>query len=104
VPIPYHHSNVQSEEMIYYVSGDFASRKGIDVGSITLHPSGLPHGPQPGLVEKSLGARRTEELAVMCDTFRPLRLTTLARELDDPGYAYSWYSEEASISAATTTG
>jgi homogentisate 1,2-dioxygenase len=104
VPIPYHHSNVQSEEMIYYVSGDFASRKGIDVGSITLHPSGLPHGPQPGLVEKSLGARRTEELAVMCDTFRPLRLSTLARELDDPGYAYSWYSEEARPPAATTTG
>jgi homogentisate 1,2-dioxygenase len=104
VPIPYHHSNVQSEEMIYYVSGDFASRKGIDVGSITLHPSGLPHGPQPGLVEKSLGARRTEELAVMCDTFRPLRLSRLARELDDPDYAYSWYAEEATTPAATTTG
>jgi homogentisate 1,2-dioxygenase len=95
---------VQSEEMIYYVSGDFGSRKGIDVGSITLHPSGLPHGPQPGLVEKSLGARRTEELAVMCDTFRPLRLTQLARELDDPSYAYSWYTEEPSPVGASTTG
>ena len=64
VPIPYHHSNVQSEEMIYYVDGQFGSRKGVDIGAITLHPSGLPHGPQPGLVEKSLGATRTEELAV----------------------------------------
>ena len=99
VPLPYHHSNVQSEEMIYYVSGEFGSRKGIEVGSITLHPSGLPHGPQPGLVEKSLGKRRTEELAVMCDTFRPLRLTQLARQLDDPDYALSWYTEEPSPSA-----
>jgi homogentisate 1,2-dioxygenase len=91
VPIPYHHSNLQSEEVIYYVSGEFGSRRGIEIGSLTLHPSGLPHGPQPGLVERSLGARRTEELAVMCDTFRPLRLTPLARSLDDPSYARSWY-------------
>lgn len=92
IPIPYHHSNLQSEEAIYYVSGDFGSRKGIEVGSITLHPSGLPHGPQPGLVERSLGARRTEELAVMWDTFRPLRLSTAWRDLDDPHYALSWYT------------
>ena len=91
VPIPYHHSNLQSEEMIYYVSGNFGSRKGISVGSITLHPSGLPHGPQPGLAEKSLGIAETTELAVMCDTFRPLRLSTFARDLDDGRYAYSWY-------------
>ena len=84
IALPYHHSNVQSEEMIYYVDGQFGSRKGVDIGAITLHPSGLPHGPQPGLVEKSLGATRTEELAVMCDTFRPLKLTTLSRDLDDP--------------------
>ena len=90
VPLPYHHSNLQSEEVIYYVDGQFGSRKGVDVGALTLHPSGLPHGPQPGLVEKSLGATRTEELAVMCDTFRPLKLTPLARELDDPSYALSW--------------
>jgi homogentisate 1,2-dioxygenase len=90
IPLPYHHSNLQSEELIYYVSGEFGSRRGVDVGSITLHPSGLPHGPQPGLVERSLGARRTEELAVMVDTFRPLRLSTLARDLDDPDYALSW--------------
>ncbi len=104
VPIPYHHSNVQSEEMIYYVSGEFGSRRGIESGSITLHPSGLPHGPQPGLAERSLGQRRTEELAVMCDTFRPLQLTALARELDDPAYAYSWYTETPTPSAASTTG
>src|SRR5918998_5943388 len=69
----------------------FGSRKGVDIGAITLHPSGLPHGPQPGLVEKSLGAKRTEELAVMWDTFRPLKLTPLSRELDQPDYALSWY-------------
>jgi homogentisate 1,2-dioxygenase len=95
VPIPYNHSNLQSEEMIYYISGEFGSRKGIDVGSITLHPSGLPHGPQPGLAEKSIGQTWTSELAVMCDTFRPLRLSALSRELDDGKYAMSWYEAEA---------
>jgi homogentisate 1,2-dioxygenase len=94
IPIPYHHSNLQSEEMIYYVDGNFSSRKGIEVGSITLHPSGLPHGPQPGLAEKSIGMTETHELAVMCDTFHPLRLTTFARDLDDGRYAYSWYESE----------
>ena len=91
VPIPYHHSNLQSEEMIYYVSGTFGSRKGVDVGSITLHPSGLPHGPQPGLAEASIGMHETTELAVMCDTFNPLRLSTFARDLDDGRYMLSWY-------------
>jgi homogentisate 1,2-dioxygenase len=91
VPIPYHHSNLQSEEMIYYVSGKFGSRRGVDVGSITLHPSGLPHGPQPGLAEKSIGTHETHELAVMCDTFYPLKLTKFAKDLDDGKYAYSWY-------------
>jgi homogentisate 1,2-dioxygenase len=95
VPLPYHHSNVQSEEVMFYVAGDYAARKGVDTGTITLHPSGLPHGPQPGAVEKALGAKSTNELAVMCDTFRPLRLTTRARELDDPSYALSWYEEPA---------
>jgi homogentisate 1,2-dioxygenase len=104
VPLPYHHSNVQSEEVIYYVSGEFGSRKGIEAGSITVHPSGLPHGPQPGLVEKALGARRTEELAVMWDTFRPLKLTTAAREFDDPAYAYSWHTERPAPVGASTTG
>ena len=93
IPIPYHHSNVNSEEMIYYVSGNFSSRKAVDVGSVTLHPSGIPHGPHPGLAEKSIGLTETHELAVMCDTFHPLRLTTFARGLDDGTYAYSWYEE-----------
>jgi homogentisate 1,2-dioxygenase len=92
VALPYHHSNLQSEELIYYVEGEFSSRAGVGAGAMTLHPSGLPHGPQPGLVERSLGATRTEELAVMCDTFRPLRLTTLARDLDDPSSAVSWHA------------
>ena len=91
IPIPYHHSNLQSEEMIYYVDGNFSSRKGIELGSITLHPSGLPHGPQPGLAEKSIGMTETHELAVMCDTFHPLKLTKAAKALDDGKYAYSWY-------------
>jgi homogentisate 1,2-dioxygenase len=65
------------------------------VGSITLHPSGLPHGPQPGAAERALGAQETNELAVMCDTFRPLKLSTLARDLDDGVYAYSWYEDRA---------
>jgi len=92
VPIPYVHSNLQSEEVIYYVDGQFGSRKGVGVGAITLHPSGLPHGPQPGVVEKMLGKRSTDELAVMCDTFKPLKLTRLARELDNPSYALSWHT------------
>jgi homogentisate 1,2-dioxygenase len=98
VPIPYHHSNLQSEEMIYYVSGNFGSRKGVEVGSITLHPSGLPHGPQPGLAEKAIGMHETHELAVMCDTFNPLKLTKFAQALDDGKYWRSWYenAEESS--------
>jgi homogentisate 1,2-dioxygenase len=100
VPIPYHHSNLQSEEMIYYVSGDFGSRRGVDVGSITLHPSGLPHGPQPGLAEKSIGQRWTGELAVMCDTFRPLRLTSLSARIDDGQYALSWAPDKSPVSAS----
>ena len=77
VPLPYHHSNIQSEEVMFYAEGDYAARKGVEIGCLTLHPSGLPHGPQPGAVEKALGAKSTDELAVMWDTFRPLRLTTL---------------------------
>jgi homogentisate 1,2-dioxygenase len=90
VPVPYNHSNIDSDEMLYYVNANFGSRKGIELSSITLHPRGIPHGPQPGIVEKSLGAERTEELAVMIDTFAPLKLTSSARALDDPGYPYSW--------------
>jgi homogentisate 1,2-dioxygenase len=90
VPLPYHHSNIQSEEVMFYAAGDYAARKGVDVGCLTLHPSGLPHGPQPGTVEKALGATSTNELAVMWDTFRPLKLAALWRDHDDPSYAYSW--------------
>jgi homogentisate 1,2-dioxygenase len=90
VPLPYHHSNIQSEEVMFYAEGDYAARKGVEIGCITLHPSGLPHGPQPGAVERALGAKRTDELAVMWDTFNPLRLTTVWHEHDRPEYALSW--------------
>ena len=90
VPVPYNHSNIDSDEMLYYVNGNFGSRRGIEQASITLHPRGIPHGPQPGTVEKSLGAERTEEMAVMVDTFRPLMLTTISQAIDDPAYPYSW--------------
>ena len=95
VPLPYHHSNIQSEEVMFYADGDYAARKGVEIGCLTLHPSGLPHGPQPGTVEKALGAKSTSELAVMWDTFRPLRLTTLWQSVDNPAYAYSWNEEKA---------
>jgi homogentisate 1,2-dioxygenase len=100
VPLPYHHSNIQSEEVMFYAAGDYAARRGVEVGCLTLHPSGLPHGPQPGAVEQALGAKRTDELAIMWDTFRPLRLTTLWREHDKPGYALSWNPDRASEPAA----
>ncbi|WIG61942.1 MAG: Homogentisate 1,2-dioxygenase [Ktedonobacterales bacterium] len=90
IPVPYNHSNIDSDELIYYVSGNFGSRRGIDVSSFTLHPRGIPHGPHPGTVEKSLGADRTDELAVMVDTFRPLKLAAAAESLDDANYPYSW--------------
>lgn len=90
IPVPYNHSNLESDELLYYVNDKFGSRKGIEVGSMTLHPSGLPHGPQPGAVEASLGAKRTEELAVMLDTFRPLYLTRQAKDLEDSRYPFSW--------------
>ncbi|MBV8941748.1 MAG: homogentisate 1,2-dioxygenase [Solirubrobacterales bacterium] len=93
VPLPYHHSNIQSEEVMFYADGDYRARKGVEIGSVTLHPSGLPHGPQPGAVERALGAKRTDELAVMWDTFRPLRLTPLWQANDRPEYAYSWNPE-----------
>jgi len=90
VPIPYNHSNVDSDEVLYYVNGNFASRRGIEEGSITVHPQGIPHGPQPGAVEASLGATRTEELAVMWDTFRPMYLTQEALAIEDNNYPFSW--------------
>lgn len=90
IPVPYNHSNVDSDEVLYYVDGDFMSRKHVDRGQITLHPIGIPHGPHPGTVEKSLGAKETKELAVMIDTFNPLWITRQALEIEDPDYFRSW--------------
>jgi homogentisate 1,2-dioxygenase len=90
IPAPYNHSNIDSDEVIYYVDGDFMSRKHVTKGMITLHPAGIPHGPHPGAVEKSIGARETRELAVMVDTFRPLMLTKQALEIENSGYIMSW--------------
>ena len=90
IPVPYNHSNVNSDEVIYYCEGDFMSRKGIEQYDISLHPSGLPHGPQPGVTEASLGQKRTEELAVMVDTFHPLEVAVGALELEKPEYMASW--------------
>ena len=90
IPAPYNHSNIDSDEVLFYAEGDFMSRKGVSRASFTLHPGGLPHGPHPGTVEKSLGKEGTEELAVMVDTFRPLKLTEAALEVEDQNYMYSW--------------
>lgn len=90
IPAPYNHANVNSDEVLYYVAGNFMSRRGVDVGSFTLHPSGLPHGPHPGTTEASIGKHGTEELAVMVDTFHPLQVTADALGLEDAKYAYSW--------------
>lgn len=90
VPAPYNHSNIDSDEVIYYVDGDFMSRKHVTRGMITLHPAGIPHGPHPGAVEKSIGAKETKELAVMIDTFRPLMLTQQALDIENDNYVMSW--------------
>ncbi|MES2732985.1 MAG: homogentisate 1,2-dioxygenase [Bacteroidota bacterium] len=90
IPAPYNHSNIDSDEVLYYAEGNFMSRRGIDRGSFTLHPGGLPHGPHPGTVEASIGAVKTEELAVMVDTFRPLYLTKQALPYVDIEYPLSW--------------
>lgn len=90
IPAPYNHSNIDSDEVLYYVEGNFMSRKGIERGSFTLHPGGLPHGPHPGTVEKSIGAKETEELAVMLDTFGPLYVTKTGLQYVDENYPMSW--------------
>src|SRR6476661_4762453 len=90
VPAPYNHSNVDSDEVIYYASSEFMSRKGIEFGSITHHPDGIPHGPHPGRAEASMGAKGTDEYAVMMDTFRPLKVARYALEIEDPTYHRSW--------------
>ena len=93
IPAPYNHSNIDSDEVLYYAEGDFMSRRGIDRGSFTLHPGGIAHGPHPGTVEASIGKKATKELAVMVDTFRPLKMTTLAVSAEDPDYMLSWRPE-----------
>jgi len=90
IPVPYNHSNINSDEVIYYAEGNFMSRKGIDKYDISLHPFGLPHGPQPGMTEASIGKKDTAELAVMVDTFHPLELTRQALEFEKPDYMASW--------------
>jgi homogentisate 1,2-dioxygenase len=90
IPAPYNHSNIDSDEVLYYVDGDFMSRKNVTRGMITLHPAGIPHGPHPGAVEKSIGAKETRELAVMVDTFHPLMLTKQALDIENDNYVMSW--------------
>ena len=90
IPAPYNHSNIDSDEVLYYVDGDFMSRNNIKQGHITLHPKGIPHGPAPGAMERSIGHKETQELAVMVDTFRPLMVTEEAMGLDDGQYYKSW--------------
>jgi homogentisate 1,2-dioxygenase len=94
ISAPYNHSNINSDEVIYYVAGNFMSRRGVEISSFTVHPAGIPHGPHPGTVEASIGKEATAELAVMVDTFHPLNITRQAMELDDPGYPYTWLPAE----------
>lgn len=95
VPVPYNHSNIDSDEILYYVSGDFSSRRGIDIGSFTLHRRGIHHGPQPGAVEASIGKESTNELAIMVETHKPLKLTSSGAKYDDPAYPFSWLGTSA---------
>lgn len=94
IPAPYNHSNIDSDEMLYYVDGDFMSRNHIEQGHITLHPGGIPHGPHPGAYERSIGKKETGELAVMIDTFKPLMITKNALDIDDGEYYRSWLAPE----------
>ena len=93
IPAPYNHSNIDSDEVLYYVDGDFMSRNDIDEGHISLHPAGIPHGPHPGAMERSIGEKVTDELAVMVDTFKPLKVTEEALNIDDGKYYKSWLEE-----------
>ena len=93
IPAPYHHSNVDSDEVLYYVDGDFMSRKHVEKGMITLHPTGIVHGPHPGAIKKSIGKKETGELAVMVDTFKPLKITEDALQIEDKDYYLSWLEE-----------
>lgn len=104
IPVPYNHSNLDSDEILYYVEGNYKARRGIESGSISVHPQGIPHGPHPGTVEKSLGATFTNELAVMCDTFRPMFPTKLSVDMDDPEYPASWSDAPAPVAPKPTNG
>lgn len=94
IPCPYGHASVHMDEILFYVAGNFTSRKGIESGSISLHPSGIPHGPHPGTYEKSIGTQRTSELAVMCDAYKPFKLTAAAHALEDKTYHMTWVAKE----------
>ncbi len=94
IPAPYYHSNVDSDEVLYYVWGDFMSRSGVEEGSITLHPMGIPHGPQPGKTEASIGKKDTEEYAIMIDTFKPLQVTGNVKESMVEDYSHSWLEKQ----------
>lgn len=96
IPAPYHHSNIDSDELLYYVDGDFMSRNNIQSGQITLHPGGIPHGPHPGAIERSIGKTHTEELAVMIDPFQPVMITEEAMKIDVKDYYKSWLTESFS--------
>ncbi len=98
IPVPYNHSSVDCDEVLYYVSGNFMSRRGVEEGSITLHAAGAPHGPQPGAVEASLGKTSTDEIAVMVDTFQPLQLAQTALDVEDEQYFRSWIEQQPSYS------
>jgi homogentisate 1,2-dioxygenase len=94
IPAPYHHSNIDSDEILYYVDGDFMSRNNISKGQLTLHPGGIPHGPHPGAIERSIGKTATEELAVMIDPFKPMKITEDAMNLEVEDYYKSWLENE----------
>jgi homogentisate 1,2-dioxygenase len=102
IPAPYNHSNVDSDEVIFYASSEFMSRKGIEYGSITHHPDGIPHGPHPGRAEASIGAKGTDEIAVMMDSFRPLRVAKATLPVEDSAYQFSWFNAGESFSPPTS--
>ena len=93
IPAPYHHSNIDSDEILYYVDGDFMSRNNIQKGQLTLHPGGIPHGPHPGAIERSIGKKETQELAVMIDPFNPMMITEEAMKIEVPDYYKSWLQD-----------
>lgn len=97
IPAPYHHSNIDSDELLYYVEGDFMSRNNIQQGQITLHPGGIPHGPHPGAIERSIGKKETNELAVMIDPFRPVKITEAALGIEIPDYFRSWINSKEAV-------